>query len=231
MDRKYTKNNKAMAFLKRNIYYIIMFLCLAAIATMVTITLIKKNRAPNVDVIAPPNPIDETEDKDTDKDVDKDTDKDTDKDKDKDNDDVNKPDPIVFACPVKDVNIGRDYTMDSLVWHMTLGHYAVNPAIIFLGDEGADVFAAYGGTVEQVSYDAYFGNKIVINHDDGLKTIYYSLNDVSVTESQKVTKGQKIGTMGTTATGEIADGPHVHFEVTKSGAVVDPYNYLDIGDK
>lgn len=230
MDRKYTKNNKAVAFLKRNIYYIIMFLCLAAIATMVTVTLIKKSKAPNVNVIAPPNPI---EDSDKDKDVDRDNkDGDEDKDKDKEQDPpVYEPEPIVFACPVKDVNIGRDYAMDSIVWHTTLGHYAVSRAIVFLGDEGDDVFAAYGGTVEEVTNDVFYGNRIVINHDDGLRTIYYSLKDVAVSKNQKVTKGQLIGTMGTTASQEISDGPHVHFEVSKDNTTVSPYDYLDIGDK
>lgn len=209
MDRKYTKNNKAVAFLKRNIYYIIMLVCLAAIATMVTIALINKSKTPP-DVPVVDVPIEEPDDTIIIPDV---------------------PDPIVFASPVADVNIIRDYTIETLVFHNSLNQWSANTGIDFAGNDGDGVAAAYGGVVESVSYDVFFGHKVVIKHNDDLRTIYYSLNEPTVTQGQTVTKGQSIGSIGATASKHVLDGPVVHFEVTFKNAVSDPYEYLDIGDK
>lgn len=229
MDRKYTKNNKALAFVKRNIYYIIMLVCLAAIATMVTITLINKSKAPNVEVIAPP-PVDQTNNNDDDQ-----TNNNDDDDQTNNNDDnvdnVITPTPVVFACPVEDVVVLRDYVMDNITTHLTLNKFAVSSGILLGGEEGDNVFAAYDGTVESVTYDVYYGNKVVIKHKDDIRTTYYSLKEANVAEGQTVTKGQTIGTMGITATSEYLDGPNVHFSVTDNNAIVSPYEYLDIGDK
>lgn len=210
MDRKYTKNNKAVAFLKRNIYYIIMLVCLAAIATMVTITLINKSKTPP-DVPVVETPIDDPVDDPI--------------------DDPIIPDPIVFASPVSEVNIIRDYTIDTLVFHNSLNQWSVSTGIDFGGDDGDGVAAAYGGVVEKVSYDIFEGHKVVIKHNDDLRTIYYSLNEPTVTQGQTVTKGQSIGTIGATASKNVLDGPMVHFEVTLKNVAVDPYDYLDIGGK
>ncbi|MDD4316406.1 MAG: M23 family metallopeptidase, partial [Clostridia bacterium] len=141
------------------------------------------------------------------------------------------PDPIVFASPVATVNIIRDYTMDTLVFHTTLNQWSVSTGIDFGGEEGAAVAAAYGGVVESVTYDALNGHKVVIKHNDDLRTIYYSLKEATVTQGQTVTKAQSIGSMGTTASSKISDGPLVHFEVTLKNVIADPYEYLDIGDK
>jgi murein DD-endopeptidase MepM/ murein hydrolase activator NlpD len=212
MDRKYTKNHKAVAFLKRNIYYIIMLVCLAAIATMVTIALINKSKTPPADgpVVQVPDGDDDTIIPDEDPPI---------------------LDPIVFASPVVNANIIRDFTIDTLVYHNTLNEWRVNTGIDFGGEDGDVVAAAYDGVVESVSSDEFYGHKVVIKHNDELRTIYYSLNEPSVTEGQTVTKGQSIGTMGATAAKHILDGPMVHFEVTLNNKAVDPYEYLDIGDK
>ena len=229
MDRKYAKNNKALAFIKRNIYYIIMLLCLAAIATMVTITLLNRSKKPDTNVIAPPN--NQNNDDDTQNQNDDNDDDDTQTQNDDDDDDVVVP-PIVFATPVGgEADITLDYAMDTWVWHQTLEQWSCHDGIDFAGADGDDVFAAYAGTVETISYDDYYGHKVVINHGDQLRTIYYSLNEPEVTEGQTVQKGQKIGTMGNTAMHESLQGPHVHFSVTLNNKPIDPYEYLEIGDK
>lgn len=215
MDRKYSKNKKAVAFLKRNVYYIIMLLCLIAIATMVTLTIINKNKevpvVPVNNIEDPTDPTDPTNPTDP--------------------TDPTITDPIVFALPVANQNIIKDYAMDTLVWHSTLKQYSVNDGIDFGGNEGDCVCAVYDGVVESVTYDALNGNMVVIKHNDELRTIYHSLSEPNVAEGESVTKGQTIATMSTTATRELSDGPHVHFSVTVDEKIVSPYDYLEIGDK
>lgn len=229
-NRKYTKNNKAIAFLKRNIYYIIMLVCLLAIATMVTITLINKNKPPTDEVIAPPSGIDDEDDDDDDK---KGKNNQDDDDDDKNTGDQDEEDPpIVFGLPVANVNIITDYNMEELVYHPTLNVWMVSRGIDFGGNDGDAVCAVYDGVVESITNDPLQGHKVVIKHNNELRTIYYSLNEPkNLSVGQSVTKGQTIGTIGNTAGQKLLEGPLVHFAVTLNGKIVDPYDYLDIGDK
>ena len=64
-----------------------------------------------------------------------------------------------------------------------------------------------------------WGTVIVVDHGDGLQTRYAHLGSLAVTEGQKVTRGDTLGTVG--ATGRVT-GPHLHFEVLRDGEPVDP---------
>ncbi|MBM6616911.1 peptidoglycan DD-metalloendopeptidase family protein [Bacillus sp. RD4P76] len=85
------------------------------------------------------------------------------------------------------------------------------------------ILAADNGTVVSASYDGGYGNRIVINHNNGLKTTYSHLASMSVSVGQTVTKGQSIGIMGRTGS---STGVHLHFEVYHNGNLVNPRNYL-----
>ena len=59
-------------------------------------------------------------------------------------------------------------------------------------------------------------------------TVYSNLlTSEFVVEGEKVEKGQSLGTVGNTATFEIADEPHLHFEIQKAGEAIDPSNYIE----
>lgn len=83
--------------------------------------------------------------------------------------------------------------------------------------------AADNGTIASAGYDGGYGNKVVINHNNGLKTIYAHLDSISVSPGQTVSKGQKIGVMGSTGN---STGVHLHFEVYKNGSLDNPLDYL-----
>ncbi|MBA1335235.1 MAG: hypothetical protein HPY66_0857 [Firmicutes bacterium] len=84
---------------------------------------------------------------------------------------------------------------------------------------GSPVRAALEGTVEEVKKDDYYGNLIVINHGDGIKTVYGHLGEVNVVSGQEVAQGEIIGSVGNTG---MSTGSHLHFEVWKNGKAVDP---------
>ncbi|MGE8204798.1 peptidoglycan DD-metalloendopeptidase family protein [Heyndrickxia sp. NPDC080065] len=82
--------------------------------------------------------------------------------------------------------------------------------------------AADNGVVVSAGWDGGYGNKIVIDHNNGLRTVYAHLSSINVSAGQTVAKGANIGVMG--ATGD-ATGVHLHFEVYKNGSLQNPLNY------
>ena len=87
---------------------------------------------------------------------------------------------------------------------------------------GATVVAADGGTVITAGYVSGYGNCIVINHGNGLTTLYGHMSSLAVSAGQRVSRGQTIGYVGSTG---VSTGPHLHWEVTLNGQRVNPLNY------
>ena len=77
------------------------------------------------------------------------------------------------------------------------------------------------------SGNASYGNYIKIEHDNNITTLYAHLEKgIKLKKGQKVEKGQSLGTVGNTAAVEVADEPHLHFEILKDSVQVDPNIYL-----
>ncbi|MBT2719876.1 peptidoglycan DD-metalloendopeptidase family protein [Bacillus sp. ISL-46] len=83
--------------------------------------------------------------------------------------------------------------------------------------------SADNGVVVSAGWGGGYGNKIVIDHQNGFRTIYGHMSSLKVRAGQTVSKGTSIGVMG--ATGD-ATGIHLHFEVYKNGSLVNPLSYL-----
>lgn len=88
---------------------------------------------------------------------------------------------------------------------------------------GTPVKSASDGIVAKARSKGGWGNLIVIKHDEEFETWYGHLQDFSVKEGEKVSKGQVIGHVGTTG---YSTGPHLHYEVRKNGEKVDPVDYF-----
>ncbi|WP_067840445.1 LysM peptidoglycan-binding domain-containing M23 family metallopeptidase [Amphibacillus sediminis] len=88
-----------------------------------------------------------------------------------------------------------------------------------------DILATDNGTVEKVSYESNgYGHYIVINHNNGYKTLYAHLESVAVSTGETVPQGTKIGVMGSTGR---STGVHLHFEVLKNGSNLNPTDVLN----
>ena len=106
-----------------------------------------------------------------------------------------------------------------------------NPAIPHWGidcanAQGTPVYAAEGGTVIKASVGTWgggYGNHVIIDHGNGITTIYGHLYKVGVSVGQHVERGEGLGLMGTTGN---STGPHLHFEVVVNGKKTNPNKYL-----
>ena len=107
--------------------------------------------------------------------------------------------------------------------HPILGIQQFHNGIDLAAPSGSPVLAAYNGEVVAASYSSTMGNYIMIDHGDGLYTIYMHCSSLAVTKGSTVTKGQQIGAVGSTGR---STGPHLHFSVRLNGSYVSPWNYL-----
>jgi murein DD-endopeptidase MepM/ murein hydrolase activator NlpD len=90
---------------------------------------------------------------------------------------------------------------------------------------GASIVAAASGTVISAGYRSGYGNTVMIDHGNGVVTLYahQPSGGIKVSVGQHVSRGQRIGTVGMSG---YATGPHLHFEVRINGSPVNPMNYL-----
>ncbi len=103
-------------------------------------------------------------------------------------------------------------------------HYGIDVGNAGIG--GNNIYAAQSGTVitafNDGGYHGGFGNYVVIDHGNGVSTLYAHCRSTVVVEGQKVNKGDVIGYVGTTGW---STGNHLHFEVRINGVSTNPFNY------
>ena len=129
---------------------------------------------------------------------------------------------LAFEKPVEG-EIMKVYAKDNLVFSNTLQEWTTHLGIDIKADKTTVVKSAEAGTIKTIKNDPRYGLTITIEHDNGYQTVYANLlSSEFVVEGEKVEKGQSIGTVGNSATFEIADEAHLHFEVLKDGVQIDP---------
>ena len=139
---------------------------------------------------------------------------------------------VIFALPVQGATVGTAYTF----WYnSTLNRYNLHTGVDFKAPAGTTVTAAYAGRVEGITDTLLEGGKVVIDHANGLKSEYASV-DVSsdLRVGSNIERGDVLGTVSAAADAmgnEYNEGEHLHFEVTLNGESVDPVTYLDLDEK
>ncbi|HHW47672.1 MAG TPA: M23 family metallopeptidase [Clostridiaceae bacterium] len=89
---------------------------------------------------------------------------------------------------------------------------------------GTDIKAAARGKVIFAGKKSGYGNVVILEHENQIKTVYAHASKLLVKEGQEVKKGEIIAKVGSTGR---STGPHLHFEVLVSGTPVDPLNFLE----
>ena len=139
---------------------------------------------------------------------------------------------VIFALPVQGATVGTGYTF----WYnSTLDRYNLHTGVDFKAEAGTPVTAAYAGTVESVTQTLLEGGKIVLDHGNGLKSEYASIDaSDELRVGERVEQGEVIGAVSAAADAmgnEYNEGAHLHFEVAKNGESIDPVAYLDLSEK
>lgn len=107
--------------------------------------------------------------------------------------------------------------------HPTLGVEQFHNGVDFAAPKGTAIYAAYDGVVVAATYSGSMGNYVMIDHGDGLYTIYMHASALYVQKDDIVVRGETIAAVGSTGR---STGNHLHFSVRKDGAYVSPWNYL-----
>ena len=94
-------------------------------------------------------------------------------------------------------------------------------------DEGTPVYSAYYGIVEAAGEDEVYGNYILLNHGNGIKTFYGHCRELCVETGEQIKEGTKIATVGTTGW---STGPHCHFEIRINGVYCNPSYVLNLNE-
>lgn len=92
-------------------------------------------------------------------------------------------------------------------------------------NQSFDVLAVLSGKVVEIKDNPLYGTYVVIEHDNDLKTYYYGLQNVEVTEGVEVQQGSKLGTSGTTEIDKEA-GNHVFLKIQKNGKKLNPESLI-----
>lgn len=133
---------------------------------------------------------------------------------------------LVFKFPVEGDTV-REYAKDKLVYSNTLGEWITHPGIDIKADKTTIVKSAAPGVVKSIKNDPRYGLTVVVEHAKGYCTVYSNLLTAEfVSVGEKLSSDQTIGTVGNTASFEILDEPHLHFEILKDGEQIDPNMYL-----
>lgn len=131
-----------------------------------------------------------------------------------------------FKKPV-DGEITNEFAKESLIYSNTLQEWVTHNGIDIKADKTTIVKASAEGIIKSIKNDPRYGITVVIEHVNGFESVYSNLLTAEfVKEKENVKQGQTIGTVGNTATFEIADESHLHFEMLKDNEYLDPNLYL-----
>lgn len=226
MDKN--KSNKVSNFLKKEGFYVILFVCLCIVATVAAVT-IKNNKdiksahleqsklAEQGSENSSVNYQDALQVKD-------DAQSNAAASK---SQKVNASSEIVFVKPVEGT-LARAYSENPVYWESTRS-YRANLGYEIKAVLGKPVVAVMAGKIESIDATSVEGVKIVINHQNGIKTVYSNLDaKVKVTVGQDVKQGAELGLVGKTSLNSAYEnyGDHIHFGVMKGNDYVDPARYI-----
>ena len=129
---------------------------------------------------------------------------------------------IAFTAPVRGYAINSPFGLRKLaIEAKARAHKGVDIA----APKGTTVFTAAEGEVVRTGYDPDgYGNFIEVRHPNGMSTLYGHLSRIDVANGDAVTMGQRIGLVGSTG---YSTGPHLHFEVRRNSAQVNPTKVVD----
>ena len=206
--------------MKRNAFYLLIILCIASVATVIALA-VTHNTGTNPDTgLNQGEPVIKPDDGN-----------------DKDPDDEKPPvvtppveEKLTFIAPCNGTVL-NEYSLLASKNPALGGLFETHPAIDYTSTD-LKVFASANGTVKEIGYNKLHGNYIVLEHADGYVTKYMSLEaQPTLKVGDSVKQGQELGKMSSTQGAEAHKGDHLHFEIYKDDALVNPLEVMVLDEK
>ena len=191
----------------------IFYLCLAAVLTVVTIMIIA------VTVARKNTPTDDTQSSSQNGSLDNNTDAGL--------EEENKL--PTFVSPLAECTLDVDFSDTVLVFSPTMNDYRTHTAIDLSATLGQEVMAVADGVVKNIWQDPFMGTCVSIEHTGNAISYYKNLDPVvkeGLVIGAAVKAGDVIGAVGESAMNEVAQDPHLHFELKVNDKHVDPKEHI-----
>ncbi|MEG1501530.1 MAG: peptidoglycan DD-metalloendopeptidase family protein, partial [Clostridiales bacterium] len=107
--------------------------------------------------------------------------------------------------------------------HPVTGRVKLHTGIDIPASSGTTIVAAADGEVLFAGNNSAYGKMVIIDHGGGVSSVYAHMSSISMGGGQKVSKGERVGGVGSTG---LSTGNHLHFEVREYGDPVSPWKYL-----
>ena len=142
-------------------------------------------------------------------------------------DENEEPKPTVYVAPTVG-EVVKSHSLDMPVFSTTLGEWRIHTGIDIAAEEGTEVRAIADGTVSRVYNHPMHGRTVEVTHAGEVVSVYSNLSaeGIAVKEGDAVSSGARLGVIGDTSLTELADEPHLHFEVKLKGVSVNPLDYI-----
>lgn len=129
----------------------------------------------------------------------------------------------LFQIPLTFTRISSPFTNKR--YHPVLKRYRAHLGTDFAAPTGRNIYAASDGKVEFVGTQSGYGKTVIINHQNGYKTLYAHQNGFAkgLRQGQMIKKGTHIGYVGSTG---LSSGPHLHLGMYKNNVAIDPMGVL-----
>lgn len=129
----------------------------------------------------------------------------------------------LFQIPLTFTRVSSPFTNKR--YHPVLKRYRAHLGTDFAAPTGRNIYAASDGKVEFVGTQSGYGKTIIINHQNGYKTLYAHQNGFAkgLRQGQMIKKGTHIGYVGSTG---LSSGPHLHLGMYKNNVAIDPMTVL-----
>ena len=122
---------------------------------------------------------------------------------------------MAWPCP----GYTRVSSQFGMRYHPILHYNRMHAGIDISAPSGATLVAVGSGVVVSAGVSGGYGNCVMIDHGDGLVSVYAHMSRISVNKGQRLVTGQTIGAVGSTG---LSTGPHLHFEIRVNGNPVNP---------
>jgi len=139
--------------------------------------------------------------------------------------------PVTYVAPMENASVVKDFSNKELQYNDTLKQWEIHKALDITSDTSNNVFAIANGTVTNVYTNYLEGGVIEITHENGIKSVYKSLDDISIKNGDYVNGGDVIASISTSMARELNTGAHLHFEMFENDLSINPNNYIDFSNK